>query len=131
MKITFFTLVLIFMALNLFPSGRRAVMDDVTNLTGNSSETIASEKKADESKEVVKMVGRVEVYGNEPHTFTGIVNEEGTQYSVYPPSQEAELRKLQGHLIEFTVIFLDEPQGFASLFLNGGTVTPVSWEVLQ
>ena len=79
----------------------------------------------------VKITGRVEVYGNEPHTFVGIVDEKGVEYAVYPPAQEAELRRLQGHLIEFTVIMLDEPKGEGGLYLKGGTVTPVKWEIIR
>jgi len=78
-----------------------------------------------------KITGMVHIYGNEPFTFVGIVDRDSTEYAVYPASLEAELRRLQGHLIEFTVVFLDEPQGYGSLFLKGGTVTPLSWEIIQ
>jgi hypothetical protein len=78
-----------------------------------------------------KLTGRVQIYGSEPRTFVGIVDEQGTEFAVYPPSQEEELRKLQGYLIEFTVIFLEEPQGNGSLYLKGGTVTPVKWEIIR
>jgi len=91
---------------------------------GNSS-------PASEVENTVKITGMVQIYGNEPHTFVGIVDENGTEYAVYPPSQEAELRKLQGHLIEFTVIMLDEPKGEGGLYLKGGTVTPISWEIIR
>jgi len=59
----------------------------------------------------------------------GIVDERENEYAVYPPEKEEELRKLQGHLIEFTVVFLEKPQAYGSLFLKGGTVTPVTWEI--
>jgi hypothetical protein len=79
-----------------------------------------------------KITGRVQVYGNEPFTFVGIVDEAGIEYAVYPYSKEAELVWLQGHLIEFTVIFLDDPpRTEASLTLRGGTVTPVSWVIIR
>ena len=77
------------------------------------------------------ITGSVRVFGNEPHTYVGIVDEAGVQYSVYPPEKEAELSKLQGRLINFTVILLAQPQGLGGLFLKGGTVTPVSWEVIE
>ena len=79
----------------------------------------------------VKITGTVHIYGNEPHTFVGIVDERGNEYAVYPVSKEAELRKLQGHLIVFTVIMLDEPKGEGGLYLKGGTVTPLSWEIIR
>jgi len=78
-----------------------------------------------------KITGMVQVYGNEPHTYVGIIEGNGTEYAVYPSSSEDELRKLQGHLIEFTVIFLDEPKGEGGLYLKGGTVTPLGWEILR
>ena len=79
-----------------------------------------------------KITGMVQVYGNEPHTFVGIVDEAGVEYAVYPASQEEELRKLQGHLIEFTVIFMDDPpRTEAGLYLRGGTVTPVRWVIIR
>jgi len=79
----------------------------------------------------IKILGKIQIYGNEPHTFVGIVDENGTEYAVYPPSMDEKLRSLQGHLIEFTVILPDKPHGFGSLFLKGGTVKPVKWEVIQ
>jgi len=78
-----------------------------------------------------RITGTVHIYGNEPHTFVGIVDENGTEYAVYPPSKEAELQKLQGHLIAFTVIMLDGPKGEGGLYLKGGTVTPLSWEIIR
>ena len=78
-----------------------------------------------------KITGMVQIYGNEPHTFVGIVDVAGVEYAVYPASQEEELRKLQGHIIEFTVIILDEPKGEGSMYLRGGTVTPLSWVIIR
>ena len=78
-----------------------------------------------------RITGRVQISGNEPFTFVGIVDENGTEYAVYPPSRETELRQLQGHLIEFTIIILNEPQGEGGMYLKGGTVTPVSWEIIH
>ena len=79
----------------------------------------------------VKITGMIQIYGNEPHTFVGIVDENGTEYAVYPASCEEKLRALQGHLIEFTVVFFDEPQGFGGLFLKGGTVEPLDWKIIK
>ena len=78
----------------------------------------------------LRITGRVEVYGNEPFTFVGIVDENNIEYAVYPREKEDELRRLQGHLIVFTVIKLDEPRGEGGMYLRGGTVTPISWEIL-
>jgi hypothetical protein len=100
-----------FITFGLFPLGIKEDMNDSQNTT--------------------KITGRVVIYGNEPHTFVGIVGEDGTEYAVYPSDQEEKLRALQGHLIEFTVVLLNESQGYGSLFLKGGTVTPVTWEIIQ
>jgi hypothetical protein len=91
----------------------------------SSAETIGGSME-----NTIKILGKIQIYGNEPHTFVGIIDENGTEYAVFPPAKEEELRTLQGYLIEFTVILLDEPQGYGSLFLKGGTVTPIKWEIL-
>jgi hypothetical protein len=75
---------------------------------------------------------RVEVYGNEPHTYVGIRSEaDGKLYAVHPPEQEAKLRTLQGRRLEMTLRFLEKPQGYGGLFLKDGTVSPVSWKILK
>jgi len=90
------------------------------------------EKKNSQASTVeIKIIGRVKIFGNEPHTFVGIVDEKGTEFAVYPREQEEKLRKLQGHLIEFTVIVLDEPKGEGSLYLKGGTVQPLEWSIIR
>ena len=96
-----------------------------------SVEVINSSTQPEITEGAIKITGRVQVFGNAPQTFIGIVSEDGTQYAVYPSAKEEELRALQGHLIEFTVMLLDEGRGYGSLFLMGGTVTPLSWEILQ
>jgi hypothetical protein len=115
----------------MFPFGKK----EKKNGAEHSSNSSTAETAAIESLPTAqtKILGRVQIYGNEPHTFVGIVDQNGTEYAVYPSSQEEELRKLQGYLIEFTVVFLDEeePQSYGGLFLKGGTVTPVTWEILS
>jgi hypothetical protein len=81
-------------------------------------------------KNMTTLTGRVQVYGNEPHTFVGIVDEYDVAYSIYPPNKEAELRKLQGYLIEFNVIILDEPQDYAGMVL-GRSLTLIGWKVIK
>lgn len=83
------------------------------------------------TEEPVKVTGRIQIYGNEPHTFVGIVDKDGNEYAVYIRSGEDELRRLQGHLIEFTVVFLDDQQSYGGLFLKGGTVELIEWEIIQ
>jgi hypothetical protein len=110
--------------LGVFSCGTAASDQREQDSPGNSPSASKVENTA-------KITGMVQVYGNEPHTFVGIVDEKGIEYAVYPPSSEAELIKLQGHLIAFTVIVLDEPKGEGGLYLKGGTVTPLSWEILR
>jgi len=106
------------------------IVSCASNPPVNSAETIESGNQGGGSMEnTIKIRGQIQIYGNEPHTFVGIAAEDGTEYAVFPPAKEDELRMLQGHLIEFTVVLLDEPQGFGSLFLKGGTVTPIKWEI--
>ncbi|MDR2398092.1 MAG: hypothetical protein LBD74_04950 [Spirochaetaceae bacterium] len=72
---------------------------------------------------------RMEVYGNEPHTYLGIRSEEDDKvYAVYAPGKEAELRSLQGRTLEMTVRFLKQSQGYGSLFLKDGTVQVLTWK---
>jgi hypothetical protein len=73
--------------------------------------------------------GRVVVFGSEPHTFTGIVAEDGKQYNVTPPEKAEEIRTLQGYAVNFTVIFLDVPSGPPGLALQDGTVELLSWTI--
>jgi hypothetical protein len=73
--------------------------------------------------------GRVVVFGSEPHTFAGIVTEDGKQYNITPPEKEEEIRQFQGYVINFTVIFLDVPAGPPSLALQDGTVKLLSWTI--
>ena len=95
-----------------------------------SSGVSQCERNADKEN-IVYITGRVQIYGNEPFTFAGIIDEDGTEYAVYLPSGDDELRRLQGHLIEFAVVFLDEPQNLGGLILSGGTLTPVEWKIIR
>ena len=80
---------------------------------------------------IVHITGRIQIYGSDPHTFVGIIDDDRNEYAVYLPSGEDELRKLQGHIIEFAVVFLDEPQNLGGLMLSGGTAMPVEWEIIR
>ena len=116
--IVFFTIILTTLSLtacSLFLKNK----NDVTN------------KSNIETENTVKLIGRVQIYGNEPHTFVGIIDENNIEYAVYPPQQEKKLRPLQGHLIEFSVVFLNEPRGLGSSFLKGGTVKPIKWNIIR
>jgi len=76
--------------------------------------------------------GRVKIYGNEPHTYAGIETEDQSKiYAVSPPEIDKVIRELQGHLIEFKVNMIIDPEGEASLFFKDGTVKLISWKILQ
>jgi len=125
-------LLFVFTAMGVFSLGRKEKMNDSKNSPILDLETIDKVQQSDAADEnIIKIIGRIIIYGNEPHTYAGIIDENGIEYAVYPPSKEEELRKLEGHLIEFTVILLDKPQGYGGLFLRGGSVTPVKWELLR
>ena len=132
MKLFFFILFSTITISGCFSFGNREKANSPQNPSNNDAETITAVNSAAANEGGDrKIIGTVQIYGSEPHTFVGIVDQDKTEYAVYPASMEDELRKLQGYLIEFTVIFLDEPQGYGSLFLKGGTVTPVKWEIIQ
>ena len=96
--------------------------------TVNNSGNTRSENSTVENTSIIR--GTVRIYGNAPNTFVGIRDERGTEYAVYPASKENELRALQGNLIDFTVMFVNE-RSYGSLFLQGGTVTPIEWKIIQ
>ena len=75
--------------------------------------------------------GTVQVFGSEPHTYAGLATDDGKIYAVYPAEKDAALRQLQGRHAEFTVRVLKESPGEGSLYLKDGTVTPLSWKILE
>jgi hypothetical protein len=75
------------------------------------------------------ITGRVQIYGNEPHTFAGIIDEKGVAYAAYPQEKAKELEKFQGRLIEFEVEFVDDPQIYNRL--EGGVITPLKWRIIK
>jgi len=134
MKVAIFALPFIIIAIiaSCASSSGKKEKSNTSGSPANSVETIDTANQTGNSMEnTIKILGKIQIYGNEPHTFVGIVAEDGTEYAVFPPAKEEELRTLQGYLIEFTVVLLDEPQGFGSLFLKGGTVTPIEWKTVQ
>jgi len=127
MRLLLITGIFLFVTFNIFPSGAR----DTMNTTKTTNQSCSSSTSSAVSENTFKITGRVQVYGNEPNTFAGIVDQNGTEYAIYPPAQEARLRALQGHLIEFTVLPVTEPKSYGSLFLKGGTVEPITWEIIR
>ena len=128
MKTIVFLLFFIIIIPNVFPCGKKEknVVQPVSAETISTGDQIIAQ-----TGNMVKITGRVKIYGSEPHTFVGIEDERGTQFAVYPPEQEEKLRQLQGRLIEFTVIMLDKPMGEGGLYLKGGTVNPVEWSIIR
>jgi len=131
MKIIVFLLFFVFIIPNVFSFGRKEVTNSEPLPAVSPDIASTAEKINAGTENMTKLTGRVQIYGSEPHTFVGIVDERGTEFAVYPPEQEEKLRKLQGHLIEFTVVLLDEPQGYGSLFLKGGTINPLEWSIIR
>jgi len=80
---------------------------------------------------IKKIIGRVQIYGNGPHTFVGIISNNDIEYAIYPPEYEEKLRELQGRLIEFYVILMDQAQSYGGVFLKGGTVKLIEWNILR
>ena len=129
MKLFVLILFFVFILPNVFPCGKNEARNPQP--LPATSPDITAEQVNTGTNNMTKLTGRVQIYGSEPHTFVGIVDGNGTEYAVYPREKEEELRKMQGHLIEFTVVFLDDPQAYGSLFLKGGTVTPLNWEIIN
>jgi hypothetical protein len=128
MKSIVFLLFFVFIIPSVFPCGKK----EKKNVQPVPPEAISTEDLIiAKTENMSKITGRVKIYGSEPHTFVGIVDERGNEFAVYPPEQEEKLRQLQGRLIEFTVIFLDEPKGEGGLYLKGGTQNPVEWSIIR
>jgi hypothetical protein len=115
-----------------FSFGRKETVNNPQN-TPVIVETVDTANQANTSENnTTTITGTIQIYGSEPHTFVGIIdNQDRTEYAVHPPAIEQELRGLQGRLIEFTVIKQDEPLGFGGLQLKGGTVTVVEWRIIR
>ncbi|MDR1220694.1 MAG: hypothetical protein LBK73_13925 [Treponema sp.] len=84
---------------------------------------------AGEAGRIMRITGAVKIFGNEPHTFVGIITADGKRYGVSPREKEAAIRRLQGRAVEFTARLLEKPEGNAALFLKDGTVEPLSWRI--
>ena len=123
MKYIFFLLFFVFVTAGVFSLGKKEEKND-----NPASRCETGNQTGDGEEKTIKIRGRIQIYGNDPHTFVGIVAENGTEYAVYSPSRENELRRLQGRLIEFTVILSGESQDCG---LRGGTVIPVEWEIIS
>ena len=136
MRCFFIIVLLFFLSFYIFPSG---IWDKVKN-DMNADAILSSDdvnltnienQLSNNHENIITFLGRVQIYGNEPHTFVGIIDENHIEYAVYSPAQEGELKLLQGHLIKFTVILLNENHGYGGLFLKGGTVEPIKWEIIR
>lgn len=73
----------------------------------------------------VTVVGQIGVYGNEPHTWLGFVDQKGVEYALDATTDVLqELRRLQGVILELTgeldAIPEGQPVGFQAL--SGGTL---------
>jgi hypothetical protein len=76
-----------------------------------------------------KFIGSVRIYGSEPHTYVGIVNEKDDKmYRLSNNTKDSELRALQGKRIEFTVKALSDGKG--SYPPADGVITLLSYKVL-
>ncbi|MDR2446265.1 MAG: hypothetical protein LBD58_03075 [Treponema sp.] len=91
----------------------------------------SSASDAEESGRIMRITGVVKIFGNEPHTFAGIVTADGKRYGISPSEKEAALRRLQGRTVECTVRVLEKQEGEAALFLKDGMVAPLSWRIVD
>lgn len=62
--------------------------------------------------ESVTVVGQIGVYGNEPHTWLGFVDNKGVEYGLEASGKDLkELRNLQGILLELSGLLEPVPEG--------------------
>jgi len=81
------------------------------------------------TENISRIIGEVKIFVDDINTYVGIENRSGV-FSIYPPIVEDLLRPLQGYWIDFSVIVFDEPKGYGSQYLDGETVTPISWNII-
>ena len=82
----------------------------------------------------VKVVGQVGVYGNEPHTWLGFVDQGGGEYALdATPEVLKELRNLQGVLLEISGFLEPVPEGQPVGFqtLSGETIRIEEYSVYK
>lgn len=73
----------------------------------------------------VTVVGQIGVYGNEPHTWLGFVDQKGVEYALDAPADILEqLRNMQGFILEVTGKLDEMPKGqpVGLQVLSGGTI---------
>lgn len=73
----------------------------------------------------VTLVGQIGVYGNEPHTWLGFVDQKGVEYALdATPEMIKDLRSLQGVLLEISGFLetVPEDQLLGYQILSGGTI---------
>ena len=76
------------------------------------------------------IIGRIVMFGNEPFSYAGIVDQEGIEYFIYPREEGDSMRMYQGHLIRFIVISVQENPSYESSNFRGGQVRILSWSLL-
>lgn len=82
----------------------------------------------------IKVVGQIGVYGNEPHTWLGFVDQKGVEYALdTTPEMQKELRNLQGVLLELSGFLEPVPEGQPVGFqaLSGGTIELEEYSVYK
>ena len=75
--------------------------------------------------EPITVVGQIGVYGNEPHTWLGFVDNKGVEYGLEASEADLEeLRNLQGILLEISGLLEPVPEGQPVGFqtLSGGKI---------
>ncbi len=75
--------------------------------------------------EPVTVVGQIGVYGNEPRTWLGFVDNKGVEYGLEASEADLnELRNLQGILLEISGLLEPVPEGQPAGFqtLSGGKI---------
>ena len=99
----------------------------------SAASCVSSDGNGSSGKATAQIIrGRVKVYGNEPHTYAGIETEDKTKiYAVSPKEIDTIIRELQGHLIDFKVMMITNPEGEASMYLKDGTVKLISWKIIE
>jgi len=83
MKIVFFALFSIVTIPGIFSLGNKEKRNNPQNQPITGTEIVAAPNQADTGKnDTVKIIGKIQIYGNEPFTFVGIIDQDKIEYAV-------------------------------------------------
>lgn len=82
-------------------------------------------RKENSSSQTISFTGQIKIYGNEPHTYVGVVSSDGAKYIVDQAYQNA-LRELAPGVYKFTG-YINKTTDTPALFVQDGIFVPIRY----